>query len=116
MERPLVTKPSASTVPAKPEKAAPIAQAECSDTDWESARTNVRGNSIEKNGSGSYEGSGGTLRGMILINTKNRVFRKSAVGRFAYFKTFFFNVEKFADVPCEGTAPVDGASPDLLGY
>lgn len=62
IERPLMTK--AVVTPVKPqERTAPIAQAECSDTDWESARTNVRGNSIEKNGSGSYEGSGGTLRG-----------------------------------------------------
>lgn len=64
IERPLMTKTAVSSVSKNQERAAPIAQAECSDTDWESARTNVRGNSIEKNGtSSSLEGNGGTLRG-----------------------------------------------------
>uniref|UniRef100_A0A1I7X8L7 ING domain-containing protein n=1 Tax=Heterorhabditis bacteriophora TaxID=37862 RepID=A0A1I7X8L7_HETBA len=44
---------------------APIAQAECSDTDYDTARSLARATSVEKNGS-VYESSGGTLRGVLL--------------------------------------------------
>uniref|UniRef100_A0A8R1IJ89 Mitogen-activated protein kinase n=3 Tax=Caenorhabditis japonica TaxID=281687 RepID=A0A8R1IJ89_CAEJA len=42
---------------------APIAQAECSDTDYDTARSLQRATSLDKNGS-SHDSSSGTLRGM----------------------------------------------------
>ncbi|PIO58443.1 hypothetical protein TELCIR_20121, partial [Teladorsagia circumcincta] len=71
IERPQTTTAAAPVVkPSTPMRngsnvrgAAPIAQAECSDTDYDTARSMARAASVEKNGSLH---SGSTLRGTAL--------------------------------------------------